>query len=170
MRPSNERHPGDACMNARFVQDVATGPNCAKNSTFEFCASRNPPFSIILFARAGTFLEPTSDAVLLHAKKPKVTLSVAEIWRSKRQSSTWTYEKKKTNTLQSGGQLFIKVALRSNVFHHFLFASGTLNRFRSRPQDFRDSATLPATLGPAPRRLVLYHVYHQMHQRFLQAY
>ena len=34
----------------------------------------------------------------------------------------------------------------------------------------RNSATLPATPGPAPRRLVLCHVYHQMHQRLLQSY
>ena len=32
-------------------------------------------------------------------------------------------------------------------------------RLRSRPPDAHDSATLPATLGPAPRRLVLYRAF-----------
>ena len=63
---------------------------------------------------------------------------------------------KKTNALQSGGQLFIKVALRSNIFHRPFFASGPPNRLRSRPPKSRNSAALPATPGPAPRRLVLY--------------
>ena len=63
-------------------------------------------------------------------------------------------KKKKAST--DGGQLFTKVALRSNVFHCPFFATGPLNRLRSRPPDSRDSATHPATPGPARRRLVLY--------------
>ena len=76
-------------------------------------------------------------------------------------------KKKKAST--DGGQLFTKVALRSNVFHRPFFASGPPNWLRSRPPDSRNSATLPATPEPAPRRLVLYRVYHKMHQRFLQS-
>ena len=66
------------------------------------------------------------------------------------------YARKKKKPSTGDGQLFIKVALRSNVFHHPNFASGPPLRLRSRPPDARDSATLPATPGPARRRLVLY--------------
>ena len=66
------------------------------------------------------------------------------------------YARKKKKPSTDDGQLFIKVALRSNVFHRPNFASGPPLRLRSRPLDARDSATLPATPGPARRRLVLY--------------
>ena len=65
-------------------------------------------------------------------------------------------KEKKRNLLQSGGQLFIKDALRSNIFHHNFFASGLPKWFRSRPPKSRNSAAHPAIPGPAPRRLVLY--------------
>ena len=65
------------------------------------------------------------------------------------------YARKKKKPSTDDGQLFIKVALRSNVFHRPFFASGPPNRLWSRPPDSRDSATLPATPGPAPRRFVL---------------
>ena len=64
-----------------------------------------------------------------------------------------TQEKK---YLADGSQLFVKVALRSSVIHRAFFASGPPNRLRSRPPKSRNSAALPATPGPAPRRLVLH--------------
>ena len=65
------------------------------------------------------------------------------------------YARKKKKPSTDDGQLFIKVALRSNVLNRFFFASGPPNRLWSRPPDSRDSATHPATPGPAPRRFVL---------------
>ena len=58
------------------------------------------------------------------------------------------YARKKKKPSTDDGQLFIKVALRSNVLNRFFFASGPPNRLWSRPPDARDSATLPATPGP----------------------
>ena len=52
------------------------------------------------------------------------------------------YARKKKKPSTDDGQLFIKVALRSNVFHRPNFASGPPLRLRSRPPDARDSATL----------------------------
>ena len=50
-------------------------------------------------------------------------------------------KKKKAST--DGGQLFTKVALRSNVFHCPLFATGPLNRLRSRLPDSGFAGVLP---------------------------
>ena len=51
--------------------------------------------------------------------------------------------RKKNKTLQTGGQLFTKVALRSNVFFCHFFATGPLNRLRSRPPDSGFAGVLP---------------------------
>ena len=50
-------------------------------------------------------------------------------------------KKKKAST--DGGQLFTKVALRSNVFHRPFFASWPPNRLRSRPPDSGFAGVLP---------------------------
>ena len=52
------------------------------------------------------------------------------------------YARKKKKPSTDDGQLFIKVALRSNVLYRFFFATGPPLRLRSRPPDARDSATL----------------------------
>ena len=49
---------------------------------------------------------------------------------------------KKRNTSTDGGQLYIKDALRSNIFPHPFFASGPPKRLRSRLPDSRHSPTL----------------------------
>ena len=50
-------------------------------------------------------------------------------------------KKKKAST--DGGQLFTKVALRSNVFHRPFFATGPPLRLRSRPPDSGFAGVLP---------------------------
>ena len=51
------------------------------------------------------------------------------------ENAPYGYARKKKKASTDGGQLFTKVALRSNVFHCPFFATGPLNRLRSRPPD-----------------------------------
>ena len=53
------------------------------------------------------------------------------------------YARKKKKPSTDDGQLFIKVALRSNVFHRSNFASGPPLRLRSRPPDSGFAGVLP---------------------------
>ena len=53
------------------------------------------------------------------------------------------YARKKKKASTDGGQLFTKVALRSNVFHRAFFATGPPLRLRSRPPDSGFAGVLP---------------------------
>ena len=53
------------------------------------------------------------------------------------------YARKKKKPSTDDGQLFIKVALRSNVLYRFFFATGPPLRLRSRPPDSGFAGVLP---------------------------
>ena len=53
------------------------------------------------------------------------------------------YARKKKKPSTNDGQLFIKVALRSNVLYRFFFATGSPLRLRSRPPDSGFAGVLP---------------------------
>ena len=53
------------------------------------------------------------------------------------------YARKKKKASTDGGQLFTKIALRSNVLYRFFFATGPPLRLRSRPPDSGFAGVLP---------------------------
>ena len=94
----NSRHPGDARVNARSGRDVRTSPNRAKVANR---ANRAHPeihcFPSPLCAEGPPFrarVWPTYREVM-RVKNSKTSLSVAETWRSKRQTSLWIRETRK---------------------------------------------------------------------------
>ena len=59
------------------------------------------------------------------------------------ENAPYGYARKKKKASTDDGQLFTKVALRSNVFHRAFFATGPPLRLRSRPPDSGFAGVLP---------------------------
>ena len=166
MPRANSRHPGDARVNARSGRDRRSSPKFAKVANrahpeihrfVRQLSAEGPPFRARIWPTHGD---------LWRVKDPKRSLSVAEMWRPK----TWY--------CYIG--IYFPIGICDPDLHRELHPNCPFYRPKRRfwapkpalepSSNSCNSATLPATPGPAPRRLVLYHVYHQMHQRFLQSY
>ena len=148
------RHPGDARVNARSGRDVRTSPKVANRAHSEIHCATSPLCAEGPPLRARVW---PKDRDLWRAKNSKRSLSVAETWRSKQRSSPWIHEKRKEIHYNLLASCLSKLHSDPTFSIALFFASGPPLWLRSRPPDARDSATLPATPRPAPRRLVLYH-------------
>ena len=155
MRPSNERHPGSerglqrVCAPLRYVSSGAKLEQSGRVPGSSVSIGRSCRNFACWLPKIGLLLG------IFHAPRTENAPYGYERFGAPSENPPYGYARKKKKPSTDDGQLFIKVALRSNVFHRPNFASGPPNRLWSRPPDSRDSATLPATPGPAPRRFVL---------------
>ena len=80
---------------------------------------------------------------IFHAPRTENAPHGYERFGAPSENPPYGYARKKKKPSTDDGQLFIKVALRSNGFHHFFFASGPPNRLRSCPPDSGFAGVLP---------------------------
>ena len=149
MRPSNERHPGSerglqrVCAPLRYV---SSGAQTRANSRKLWQSIRVPGSSVSVGMLCWNFARWLPKIGLLlgifHAPRTENAPYGYERFGAPSENPPYGYARKKKKPSTDDGQLFIKVALRSNVLYRFFFATGPPLRLRSRPPDARDSATL----------------------------
>ena len=135
MRPSNERHPGSerglqrVCAPLRYVSSGAKAEQ----------GGRIPGSSVSIGMSCRNFAcwLPKTGLVLgiFHAPRTENAAHGYETLGAPSGQEVGEHARKKKKALTDGWQLFTKVALRSSVFHCPFFATGRLNRLRSRPPD-----------------------------------
>ena len=141
MRPSNGRHPGSerglqrVCAPLRYVSSGAQSGQSGQIMA-NYPSSRIKPDHHMLCRNFACWLPKIGLLLgIFHAPRTENAPYGYERPGAPSENAPYGYARKKKKASTDGGQLFTKVALRSNVFHCPFFATGPPLRLRSRPPD-----------------------------------
>ena len=142
MRLSNERHPGSerglrrVCAPLRYVSSGAQS-GAKRSKVAQIIRVPGSSVSIGRSCRNFACWLPKIGLLLgiFHAPRTENAPYGYERFGAPSENPPYGYARKKKKPSTDDGQLFIKVALRSNVLYRFFFATGPPLRLRSRPPD-----------------------------------
>ena len=143
MRPSNERHPGSerglqrVCAPLRYVSSGAKAEQGRRIPGSSVSIGRSCRNFACWLPKIGLLLG------IFHAPRTENAPYGYERFGAPSENPPYGYARKKKKPSTDDGQLFIKVALRSNVLYRFFFATGPPLRLRSRPPDSGFAGVLP---------------------------
>ena len=143
MRPSNERHLAPSAGCEGFARPSVTSVPARKAEQTRRIPGSS--VSIGMLCRNFACWLPKIGLLLgiFHAPRTENAPHGYERLGAPSENAPHGYARKKKKASTDGGQLFTKVALRSNVFHRPFFATGPPLRLRSRPPDSGFAGVLP---------------------------